>query len=872
MSKRFLFKVATEVNQTVDTLAEYLRDELGINVPERRQPRMKFPIDDAIHDRILLRFSATGATLTKLQQEEEKSKIAEQEHLKIEEMIQKKAEKEIEKTSGETSEKPKKRKRKIPKYKLEIIRDAEPEKKTEKVTEKPSTDEVEEPPVEKVEKLPEKEKKQKRRGKIGKQVGLKVIKEAEPGEISQREKDRKAKQRKKPSSGKVTKVNMKDIAWKVQKGAHKKKGKKSATSRKSAASSLSTAQSVKKMLAELAGKKQKKGVRKKATSQENTHHEIEEVPTVERKGKINVTEFLSVEDIAQIMGIKPNEVIQRCLLLGKLVTINQRLDRDTIELVADELGFDVEFIDEKTTEETIEIQEYSDDELEERPPVITIMGHVDHGKTSLLDYIRETNVVAGESGGITQHIGAYEVMLKNGRAITFLDTPGHKAFTAMRARGAQVTDIVVIVVAADDGVMPQTVEAIDHAKSAGVPIIFAITKIDKNNADIEKVKRQLSENNMTIEEWGGKYQCTEISSKSGEGIDDLLGQILIESDMLEKKANPNGRFHGTVVESKLDKGFGAVATILVQQGTIRVGQAFLCGGIAGKARALMDERGNRVKEITPGIPVQLLGFPEVPTAGDQIVGYDSEKQAKQLALERQRTKREIAASKFKVIKSLDQFSLEIREGQVKELPIILKGDTDGSIEAISDSLHNIGDREVKVTIVHKGVGTVNESDVLLAVASSAVVIGFHVSVSANATLLAKTEGIDIRSYNVIYDLIEELTQALEGMLEPEENVIEVGLAEVRTIFKSSKVGKIAGCYVSEGKIERNVRVRVYRNDEEIFDGTISALKRFKDDVKVVESGFECGITVSGFDKFEEGDLIKPYIVEKTKRKFERRKD
>jgi len=871
LSKRFLYKVAKEVQQTVNTLVDYLRDELGIEVPEKRQQRMKFPIDDAVHDRILLRFSAGGATLTKLQQEEEKSKIAEQRHLKIEEMIQKKAEEEIEKTTGPSSGKKKKR-REVPKYKLEIIQDAEPEKKKAEVEEKPQVEEIEEKPVEKVEKTQEEKKRQKRRGKIGKQIGLKVIKEAESGEISQKEKDRKERAKKKARSKKITKVNMKDIAWKVQKGSHKKKGKKTATPRKSAASNLSTAQSVKKMLAELAGKKPKKKARKKTVSRDNTHHEVEEIQTIERKGKINVTEFLSVDDIAQIMGIKPNEVIQKCLLMGKLVTINQRLDKDTIELVADELGFDVEFIDEKTTEEIIEPQEYSDDELEDCPPVITIMGHVDHGKTSLLDYIRETNVVAGESGGITQHIGAYEVMLRDERAITFLDTPGHKTFTAMRARGAQVTDIVVIVVAADDGVMPQTVEAIDHAKSAGVPIIFAITKIDKNNADIEKVKRQLSENNMTIEEWGGKYQCTEISSKSGEGIDELLDQILIESDMLEKKANPNSRFHGVIVESKLDKGFGAVATILVQQGTIRVGQAFLCGGIAGKARALMNERGNRVKEISPGIPVQLLGFPEVPTAGDQIVGYESEKHAKQLALERQRSKREIAASKFKVVKSLDQFSMEIKEGNVKDLTIILKGDTDGSIEAISDSLHNIGDREVKVTIVHKGVGAVNESDILLAVASSAVVIGFHVSVSANATLLAKTEGIDVRTYNVIYDLIEELTQALEGMLEPEEKVIEVGLAEVRTIFKSSKFGKIAGCYVSEGKIERNGRVRVYRNDEKIFDGTISALKRFKDDAKVVESGFECGITVSGFDKFEEGDLIKPYIVEKTKRKLERRKD
>ena len=494
------------------------------------------------------------------------------------------------------------------------------------------------------------------------------------------------------------------------------------------------------------------------------------------------------------------------------------------------------------------------------------MGHVDHGKTSLLDFIRDSNVVGGESGGITQHVGAYKVELPSKNNITFLDTPGHEAFTAMRARGAKVTDIVVIVVAANDSVMPQTVEAINHAKAAEVPLIIAINKIDLPDIDLEKVKRELSENNILVEDWGGKVQAIPISAKTGQGIDDLLSSMLIESEMLELKANKDVLARGTIIDSKLDKGHGPMATVLIQKGTLKVGDPFICNNISGKVRAMMNERGQRIKTALPSDPVQVLGFDQVPQSSDIFAVVDDEKEIKRITSERQRLKREIDQKKISA-QSLDSMSALIKEGTIKNLPIIIKGDVDGSIEALSEQLTKISNDEVGVQVIHKSVGMVSESDVLLAAASNAVIIGFHVQISSNAKLQAQQEGVDIRTYNVIYQAVEEVTLALEGLLEPEEIEETLGKAVVQESFKIPKIGFIAGSKVLEGNIVRNGKARVIRDDEEIANGEITSLKHLKDDAKEIKEGFECGIGINDFSKFKEGDFIICYEIKSLKRKL-----
>jgi len=584
----------------------------------------------------------------------------------------------------------------------------------------------------------------------------------------------------------------------------------------------------------------------------------------EEENILRVNEFITVAELAQEMDVETSEVIKKCMELGMLVTINQRLDEETIQIVADEFGYQVEIIPEFGSDLVEELDEEEDESLlEPRSPVVTIMGHVDHGKTSLLDHIRHSNIIQGEAGGITQHIGAYRVGV-DGKMITFLDTPGHEAFTAMRARGAQATDIVILVVAADDSVMPQTIEAIDHAKAAGVPIIVAINKIDKPNANPEMIKKQLADHGVLIEDWGGKYQCVEISAKTGQNIDKLLESIIIEAEMLELKANPNRLARGVVIESQLDKGKGVVATVLIQKGTLKIGDPFIVGQYHGKVRGLFDEFGNKKKQAGPSVPIQVIGFTGLPQAGDTFIVLESEKHTRQISLERQQIRRQQEHRMFRHI-TLDEISRQIKVGVVKELSIIIKGDVDGSVEAISDALLKLSNEEVTVNIIRKGVGAISESDVLLATASGAIILGFQVRPTINAREIARKENVDIRLYKVIYDAINDVRDALEGLLEPGYEEENLGTVEVREVFKIPKVGMVAGCYVLSGKISRNDLVRLYREDKLIYDGRLVSLKRFKDDVKEVVAGFECGVGLENFDDIKVGDIIEVYRMVAVKR-------
>jgi translation initiation factor IF-2 len=604
--------------------------------------------------------------------------------------------------------------------------------------------------------------------------------------------------------------------------------------------------------------------RKKEKREEEEQKKLDQL---ERdKMRIKVTEFVTVGELANLMRVSVAEVIQKVMGLGIMVSINQRLDKDTITLVADEFGFQVDFEEEFTSDALADIED-DEETLVPRPPVVTIMGHVDHGKTSLLDYIRNANVVAGEAGGITQHIGAYEVTVHGDKQITFLDTPGHEAFTAMRARGAQVTDIVVLVVAADDNVMPQTVEAISHAQAANVQIIVAINKIDKPEANPERIKQQLAERSLLVEDYGGKHQVVQISAKKGVNVELLLEKILLEAEMLNLRANPNREARGTVIESELDKGKGIIATVLVQKGTLRVGDSFVCGVWSGRVRAMFNERGQRIEVARPSQPVQVIGFDGIPQAGDDLIGIDDERQAREISIRRQQLKREQDFRQSRRA-TLDDISQQIKQGQVRDLRIIVKADVDGSAEALSDSLMKLSTQEVKVQVIYKGVGGISESDVLLAIASKAVIIGFHVRPNLKARQLAQQEDVDIRIYNIIYDAINDVRKALEGMLAPTITEEVVATVDVRDIFKISKIGTIAGCYVRDGRIMRNNRVRLIRDGIEVFDGTIASLKRFKEDVREVEQGFECGIGLESYNDVKTGDIIEAYRSVEIKRKLE----
>ena len=625
---------------------------------------------------------------------------------------------------------------------------------------------------------------------------------------------------------------------------------------------------VRETLEKLQGKSNKgKGAkyRRDKRDQHRQKNETEQAQQEADNKVLKVTEFVTVSEVATMMDVSVTQIISACMSLGMMVTMNQRLDAETLSIVADEFGYEVDFVN-ADIEESVAVEEDAEEDLKPRAPIVTVMGHVDHGKTSLLDYIREENVIAGESGGITQHIGAYGVTLKDGQKIAFLDTPGHEAFTAMRARGAQVTDIAIIVIAADDDVMPQTKEAISHAQAAGVPIVFAINKVDKPTANPEKIKEQLAGMNLLVEDWGGKIQSHDISAKTGIGVPELLEKVLLEAEILELKANPDKRANGTVVEAFLDKGRGYVSTILVEGGTLRIGDYVLAGTNSGKVKAMQDERGKEIKEAGPSTPVSILGLDGAPQAGDKFNVMLDEREAKDIANKRTQLQREQSVRTQKHI-TLDEIGRRIALGDFKELNIILKGDVDGSVEALTDSFGKLSTEEIVVNIIHKGVGAITESDVLLASASDAIIIGFNVRPAGNARQVADKEEIDIRTYSIIYDAINDLKDAMEGMLSPVIKEEITGNAEIRETFKISKIGTIAGCMVTSGKIFRNNGVRLIRDGVVVYTGELASLKRFKDDVREVAKGYDCGMQIKNYNDIREGDIVESYHEVAVKKKL-----
>ena len=625
---------------------------------------------------------------------------------------------------------------------------------------------------------------------------------------------------------------------------------------------------VRETLEKLQGKSNKgKGAkyRRDKRDQHRQKNETEQAQQEADNKVLKVTEFVTVSEVATMMDVSVTQIISACMSLGMMVTMNQRLDAETLSIVADEFGYEVDFVN-ADIEESVAVEEDAEEDLKPRAPIVTVMGHVDHGKTSLLDYIREENVIAGESGGITQHIGAYGVTLKDGQKIAFLDTPGHEAFTAMRARGAQVTDIAIIVIAADDDVMPQTKEAISHAQAAGVPIVFAINKVDKPTANPEKIKEQLAGMNLLVEDWGGKIQSHDISAKTGIGVPELLEKVLLEAEILELKANPDKRANGTVVEAFLDKGRGYVSTILVEGGTLRIGDYVLAGTNSGKVKAMQDERGKEIKEAGPSTPVSILGLDGAPQAGDKFNVMLDEREAKDIANKRTQLQREQSVRTQKHI-TLDEIGRRIALGDFKELNIILKGDVDGSVEALTDSFGKLSTEEIVVNIIHKGVGAITESDVLLASASDAIIIGFNVRPAGNARQVADKEEIDIRTYSIIYDAINDLKDAMEGMLSPVMKEEITGNAEIRETFKISKIGTIAGCMVTSGKIFRNNGVRLIRDGVVVYTGELASLKRFKDDVREVAKGYDCGMQIKNYNDIREGDIVESYHEVAVKKKL-----
>ncbi|MFC1785159.1 translation initiation factor IF-2 [Candidatus Neomarinimicrobiota bacterium] len=677
--------------------------------------------------------------------------------------------------------------------------------------------------------------------------------EEEKKKVSKESEDSKDKSSKKH---KLRKITLSHIEPRGSSGAKKdhKTGKEgdSTTAQK-------TKDRVRQTLAKIDTRKRKK-------SYKRDRDDIGGPQSSEDLNNVRIAEFSSIDELSNIFNVPSGDIIKTCFGLGMMATINQRLEWDVIELLAEEFGFNA--IQETIDGGDLFSFEATEDDIDKavaRAPVVTVMGHVDHGKTSILDYIRNENVVAGESGGITQHIGAYKVATEDGKSITFIDTPGHAAFTAMRARGAQVTDIVVLVVAADDAVMPQTIEAIDHAKAAGAPLVIAINKIDKPGIDIDRVKRQLSDHNVLVEDWGGKVQSIPTSAKSGDGIGDLLAAILLEAEMLELKTNRECLAMGTVIDARLDKGYGPIATVLIQKGTLNIGEPFLCNNYSGKVRAIMNERGKRIKKAFPSDAVQILGFEKVPQAADIFLTVENERELKRIASERQRRRREIEQKKI-VAFTLDSMSMLIKEGSMRELPLIIKGDVDGSIDALAETLMKLNTGEVGINVIHKAVGMVSESDVLLAEASKAVIVGFNVQVGSNAKLEAKRSGVDIRSYRIIYKVVEEIKLALEGLLEPDQKEEIIGKAIVLTQFKIPKIGFIAGSKVEEGIIKRNAIARLIRDGEILYNKkAVTSLKRFKDDAKEVKEGLECGIGLEDVKTYNENDIIEVYEIIKVKR-------
>jgi len=756
-----------------------------------------------------------------------------------------------------------------------VAKEAPVEKTPEPVKEE--TKEAEEVPIEEApkavvpkEELPAKEEPKPQgliKAEAGALRGLKVVGKIElpkekpkPVASSDQNKDRKKRPRKRIAPA-TSNQGRRDRPQKDQRGGGRRKTEE--------LTDKQIQDQIKATLAKLSGGKQttsqRSKYRKDKRSAKAEEAEEKEMQEQEEAKILKVTEFISASDLASLMDVSVNDVISACMTLGLFVSINQRLDAETISVIADEFGFGIEFTTSEEEADVVEVEDRPED-LVERAPIVTIMGHVDHGKTSLLDYIRDSKVTAGEAGGITQHIGAYDVTTEAGKRIAFLDTPGHEAFTAMRARGAKITDVAIIVIAADDGVMPQTKEAINHAQVAGVPLVFAINKVDRPNANPEKIKEELSQMNILVEDWGGKFQCQHVSAKTGEGIDDLLEKVLLESELLELKANHEKPAIGSVVEASLDKGRGYVATLMVQAGTMKVGDVMLAGSNFGRVKAMFDHRGNKLKEVGPSTPVQMLGLDGAPQAGDRFNIMSSDSEAREIATKRGQIQREQTIRTKKHI-TLDEIGRRLAIGSFKELNVILKGDVDGSIEALSDSLQKLSTEEVQINILHKAVGQISESDVLLASASDAVIIGFQVRPSASARALAENEEIEIRLYSIIYDAINELKDAMEGLLEPTEEEVITGNIEVREVFKITKIGTVAGCMVTDGMVKRSNKVRLVRDGIVAHTGDINQLKRFKDDVSEVKKGYECGISIKSFNDIQVGDVIEGFEIREVKRKL-----
>ncbi len=833
-----IFQIAKELNISHQEIMTFLKND-GMEISSHMSP-----VDDEAYQKILAEFAKDKEVVDRYRKDQVRREIHES-RLKEEQRSGMKILSLEEQRALEEEEKVKAQKE------AEAARKRAEEEEKARLAEEKRQQEEERKAKEAAEEAAKQAAKAK---EIGKKPGKKPI-ETKKADKSKDTTPKPGKKRK------LRKIDLSEIESQIGVSGGKGKDKKGKGKNKSKTVNANVKDAVRRTLAGIDSKSKKKSY-SKSRGGKRGDAEVSEIDQI-----LQIPEFSNVEELSKIFEVPPSDIIQKCFALGVLATINQRLDWDTIELLASDYGFKAEQLTEigedlfslDTTEEDFE-------KAQSRSPVVTVMGHVDHGKTSILDYIRKTNVVAGESGGITQHIGAYQVETDEGKTITFLDTPGHEAFTAMRARGAQVTDIVVLVVAANDAVMPQTVEAINHARAANVPIIIAINKIDLAGADIDKVKRELSEKEVLVEDWGGKVQAIPVSAKTGEGLEDLLTAIVMESELLELTANYDTLARGTIVEARLDKGHGPIATLLIQKGTLHVGDPFICNNYPGKVRAIMDERGKRIKEAVPSDAVQILGFDQVPQAADIFATVENERDLKRVAADRQRVKREIDQKKI-ATQSLDAISAKIKEGSMKNLPLIIKGDVDGSVEVLAETLEKLNTEEVGVQIIHKAVGMVMESDVFLAVTSGAVIIGFQVQVHSNATLLAKQEGIEIRAYSIIYNVVEDIRLALEGMLEPDSVEEVIGRAAVQAVFKIPNQGYIAGCKVNEGLIKRSAKARLIRDGEVISTGTISSLKRFKDDVKEIKEGMECGIGIDSVSKYKEGDEIESFVIKKIKRKL-----
>lgn len=760
--------------------------------------------------------------------------------------------------------KPQKVEREAPKLEgPKIVGKIELDKKTK--PEPPATEPVVEKKVKEPEEVKETEKEKEKekekeviKAKAEQLRGLKVVDRVElPVEKKDKEKEAQERKGKRPRKRIAPAEGTKQIGGK---SPHQRPVREEPSERE-------IQEQIRKTLADLtSGSRKPSRAKYRKEKRQSASEALEEQSRQEQEASktLRVTEFISANDLASLMNVSVNDVISTCLNLGMFVSINQRLDAESITIIADEFGYDVEFISAEEETEAVKEEPDREEDLKPRPPIVTIMGHVDHGKTSLLDYIRQTKVTALEAGGITQHIGAYSVTTKNGQKIAFLDTPGHEAFTAMRARGARITDIAIIVVAADDDVMPQTKEAINHAQIAGVPIVIAINKIDKPTANPDKIRESLAKINILVEEWGGKYQSQEISAKTGQGVDELLEKVLIEAELLNLRANPNKPASGTVIEASLDKGRGYVATVMVQNGTLRVGDIMLAGAHYGRVKAMFDSAGARVKEAGPSTPVQVLGLDGAPQAGERFQIMESDREARELATKRSQLLREQSLRTRKHI-TLDEIGRRLAIGNFKQLNIIVKGDVDGSVEALSDALLKLSTKEIQVAIIHRGVGQISESDVLLASASDAIIVGFQVRPSASARRLAESEQIEIRLYSIIYDAINDVKAAMEGMLAPEQEEVIVGNAEVRNIFKISKVGTVAGCMVTDGYIKRTNPIRLIRDGIVAYSGKLASLKRMKDDVSEVKAGYECGMSIENFNDIKEGDVIESYELREVKR-------